>query len=92
MTTSQDDQGLIAVLVERMESQRLPKALALKEKVDRGERLDDFDIAFLEDVFSDTVQIKPLLARHPEFEELAGKVSSLYREITERALANEQAG
>ena len=39
--------GLATVIVERLEQQRLPRALDLQEKVGRGERLDDFDIAFL---------------------------------------------
>lgn len=51
MADTSKDAGLIQVLAERMESQRLPRALSLKEKVDQGETLDDFDIKFLEDIF-----------------------------------------
>ena len=91
MTTPDQDQGLIAVLMERFETQRLPRALALKEKVDQGECLNEFDIAFLEETFADSTKVMPLLARHPEYELLASKVASLYREITEKALANEKA-
>jgi hypothetical protein len=32
-----------------------------------------------------------MLARHPEYKELASKVASLYREITDKALANQKA-
>ena len=35
--------GLIQVLSERIESQPLPRALSIKEQVDRGETLSDFD-------------------------------------------------
>lgn len=90
MTSTPADQGMLAVLIDRMEKQRLPRALALKEKVDQGETLDDFDLSFLEDVFTDAANIKPLLARHPEHQELVGKVTALYREITEKALDNQR--
>lgn len=90
MTNSANEQGVLAVLVERLEKQRLPRALAIKAKVDGGALLDDSDITFLEEVFADTANIKSLVVRHPEYEELAGKVTSLYREITERALANQE--
>ena len=82
--------GLIAVLMERLEKQRLPRALALKEKVDNGERLSDFDILFLEDVFSSAKEVKPLLEHHPEYQNLAIRMISLYKAITEKALENEQ--
>ena len=92
MKDPQQDAGMLAVLIERLEAQRLPRALDLKEKVDKGERLDDFDLAFLEDVFSDSQEIQPLMERHPEHQEIAAKMMGLYREITEKALANERSG
>jgi hypothetical protein len=90
MTSSDAESGVLAVLIERLEKQRLPRALALKEKVDKGEILDDFDIAFLQDVFADSSRIKPVIEHHPEYHSLAAKMVSLYHEITERALANQQ--
>lgn len=90
MTDDKDDDGLIFVLMERFEKMRLPRAISLKEKVDGGAVLDDYDVAFLEEVFSDSNKIKPLLDRHPEYQELATRVITLYREITEKALENEK--
>jgi hypothetical protein len=90
MSDDKDDDGLIYVLMERFEKIRLPRALSLKEKVDGGAVLDDYDIAFLEEVFSDSNKIKPLLDRHPEYQELATRVLTLYGEITEKALENEK--
>ena len=51
--------------------------------------LDKFDIEFLEQVFEDANTIKPLLDRHPEWQELAAPMVHLYKEVTETALKNE---
>jgi hypothetical protein len=90
MTDDKDDEGLIYVLMERLEKVRLPRALSLKEKVDGGEPLDEFDLKFLEEVFSDSGKIKPLLDKHPEYHELATRMITLYKEITEKGLENEK--
>ncbi len=44
MTESEKDAGIMAVLLERFEKQRLPRALALKQKVDKGEPLDELSM------------------------------------------------
>jgi len=84
------DAGLIQVLAKRMETQRLPRALSLKDKVDQGETLNEFDIHFLEDVFRDAQKVMTLVDRHPEWQELVTRVIHLYKEITDKALNNEQ--
>jgi hypothetical protein len=83
--------GTIAVLAKRMVEERLPKALALKERVDRGEVLSDLDLNFLEQVLADATTIRPLMKEDPRVLEVAGRMLELYREISERALANELA-
>ncbi|MCG6899944.1 MAG: hypothetical protein LJE75_08075 [Gammaproteobacteria bacterium] len=90
MADTEYDAALIQVLAERLEKIRLPVALELKEKVDRGDPLNDLDISFLEEVFEDAGKIKPLLDRHPEWKSLAAKMVSLYYEITTKALENEK--
>ncbi len=90
MTESSNDAALIQVLVDRLEKIRLPIALELKEKVDRGEVLNDLEIEYLEEVLGDVNQVKPLLDRHPEWQELAARMTTLYSEITTKALENER--
>ncbi len=91
MSDKSYDMGVLTALAERMTNERLPRALALKEKVDRGETLDDSDIAFLEKVFADVRTIEPLLNRNPQYQDIAGRMARLYKEITDKALQNEQA-
>jgi hypothetical protein len=90
MNQTDRDAGIISVLLDRLEKQRLPRVLALKEKVDSGELLDDFDIEYLEEAFSDAGKIEALIERHPEYKEIAARVTGLYHEITSKALENEK--
>ena len=88
---SPDDVGVAVAIMQRMETQHLPRALELKEKVDGGERLDPLDISFLERVFADSNDNRPLLAKHPEYQELAARMLHIYHQITAKALENEKA-
>lgn len=90
MSEASQDAGLVMVILERLEKQRLPRALQLKEKVDRGERLEDFELRLLEEMLGDANQVRPLVERNPEYQDLAARVLHLYREITHKALENEQ--
>lgn len=92
MSSDEHDAGLIVVLMERFEKQRLPRARSLKEKVDRGGLLNEFDVAFLEQVLADWHRMKPILDRHPEYQGLAAQAIHLYKQITDRAMENEKAG
>lgn len=91
MTETSKDAGLIQVLAQQLETKRLPRALSLKEKVDGGATLNDVDIEFLEGVFQDARSVSTLVDRHPEWQDLATKMIQLYKEITEKALENEEA-
>ena len=90
METSSKDSGVILALMQRFNEQRLPEALAIKKRVEQGERLSELDIAFLEKVLSDANDVMPMIDKHPELQSLASRAVSLYKEITEKALENEK--
>lgn len=90
MNNSTTDTGLIEVLLERLEKQRLPRLLAINEKVDAGKPLEDMDLEFLESSILDARKAIPLIDRNPEYQHLAAQVMELYKEITDKALRIEK--
>jgi hypothetical protein len=90
MSDLDKDDGVALVLLKRLTEIRLPRALAIKEQVDRGERLSESEVEFLDRVFDDAVANRSEWESHPELGEIISKVANLYQEITEKALANEK--
>ena len=89
MTDKIHDAGVTQVLLDRLNNQRLPRALELKEKVDAGETLGEYDLQFLDEVFADAQTIQPMVDRHPEYQPLVARLIHLYKEILDKALENQ---
>ncbi len=90
MTDENKELGVAITLLERLASETVPKALEIKERVDRGEKLDHWDIEFLEKLFKRAEEVRPMIDRHPEYQEIFAKAVHLYKEISDQALKNEQ--
>jgi len=88
MADNSEDEGVVQALLERFNKIGLPRALALKDKVDRGEELSDMDTQYLASVNDTFRKAQPLIARHPEYEALSIKAIGLYQEILAKALEN----
>lgn len=85
-----DDTGTMQALLERLLNFRLPRAMALKKRVDAGERLTDADIAFLKSALEDAQDGQKFVARNAEFHDLGIRIVQLYDEIVRKATENEK--
>ena len=86
---SDDDDAIIQMLLERLVSQRLPRVVAIRDRVNQGERLTDFDIDFLQEAMTDAGDAAKYLDRHPELQSLGVRLVQLYDEIVTKATENE---
>lgn len=82
--------GTAYVLLMRLNNERLPRAMQLKEIVDRGERLSDYDKSYLKRVLSEAGEVRRAANKLPEYRDLVKQMTLLYDEITRKALENEQ--
>ena len=91
MTMSKKDLGIAQVMLQHLNEQRLPQALKMKDRVDKGELLTDYDREFLKEVTEEARLIPALLERQPQFKPLAQQVFSLFEHIAAKGLENEKA-
>ena len=91
MTEDNKDLGIAITLLESFNEDTLPKAFEIKQRLDRGEKLDHWDIEFLEQWFKRAEEIKPLVDRHPEYQEIYASAVHLYKQISDLAVVNEKA-
>ena len=92
MVTDQNkhDIGVITVLLDRFEHQRLPTALAMQKKVEDGGTLNEMDLQFLKEVSTDINSNNTLLERHPDCKDIATRMLNLCCDITKKGLENEK--
>jgi hypothetical protein len=92
MSEVSKDSGVLTVLAQRLVEQRLPKLLLLKERLDQGEVLTDYDLRFLEEALSDAQENIALVDRNRDVQDIAAQVMHLYKEIMDKAVQNETSG
>jgi len=89
MSDKVDDTATIHALLKRLTEFRLPRTLALKTRVDAGERMTDEDIAFLKEALEDAHHGAKFVKRNPEFHDVGSRIVSLYHDIVSKAAENE---
>jgi hypothetical protein len=92
MRSPSHDQGVIQVLLDRLNNQRLPRLLTLKANVEAGEPLTNSDLEFMQQVAEDAGRVKPIIDRHPEYQALVAQVLTVFADISDKALENENRG
>lgn len=90
MPDPNEDDGVIQVLLKLLTEDRLPRTLRIKERVDQGETLNEFDLEYLDEILDEAEQAHDLACSHAELQPLVSKLSDLYSEITKKALDNER--
>ena len=91
MINSLKDRGIYMAILLRFEKYTLPRTVAIKEKVEQGAKLEDYDIDFLKKVLSNIQRYKSLIDRHPEYHDIESRAIWMYTQIIDLALKNEMA-
>jgi len=90
MNDSTQNIGVGIAVLDRFTNFTLPRLLDLKQRVEEGGRLEEWDIDFLREALERAEDIRPLVTDDPESQALYARVVHLYHEITEQGLLNEQ--
>lgn len=90
MTELNRDDAVLTVMLRHFEAHLLPDALDIKERIDRGELLSDRAADFLDEAIKDIGRTRHLVDQHPELQPLYARTARMFRQITRRALENEQ--
>ena len=90
-TDSKDkDKGVIFVLLDRFNKQRLPRAKEMKKRVDAGELLTELDHSFIKEVFDEGRKIEQIVERNPEYRELYNNAFNLWHEVINKDRENQK--
>ena len=84
------DNNLLYTFLDHYEKQLMPLLLSIQQKVSNKTRLNDYEISFLEGIYSEIQTIQPLVERHPEYQTLFSRFVDLYKDISLKALENEK--
>ena len=81
--------GMLVTLMQRFKTQRLPRIMQIKEQVDQGRRLGEYDRRFLEEVIQDAQRNIRYVEEIPECQQMFIQLAHLYKQIIEKAVDNE---
>lgn len=89
VATRLDEDRTLTAFVVTFGRHRLPHALDIKEEMDDGALLSDWDIAFLQQAIGEASRARALADRHPELQAFYARAVHLYDQIAVQALKNE---
>ena len=90
MNQKEADKATLTAIMDRFTNWRYPRAIAIYERLQSGEKATKADLEFLDRVAEAAQEIMPIIERNPEYHEIGAKAIALYRDLTELALKNEQ--
>ncbi len=91
MTRAQKQIGIVLAVLNRLNNDRLPRALVLRTKVNRGECLSEVEREFLRRVSDEADSMRTLVEQNPEYKKLHSQVTELYSEIARKGRENAEA-
>jgi hypothetical protein len=84
------EQALMAVMMTNFQHNQLERVLDIKQEVDAGRLLMDYDLDFMAELCGDAQDSIALIRRFPEYQEVYIKAIGLFREIAYKAMENER--
>ncbi len=85
-----DELGTIEAILQSFDRYQIPQILKIKEDVDRGEVLGEFEMTLLQEAIKDVQVWEHIADRHSEYKKLIAEIASLYSYITQKALDNQK--
>lgn len=82
--------GVIQSLVMEYEQHRLPRIFRLKDKIDRGEVINDIDLDYICKQLKDASLAMHLTVHYPELQDFCLIMGHLCKDICEGALENQK--
>lgn len=90
MSDLDTDSSIILAVLQNFEKQLLPRVIEIKQSLDDGNIINEFDLEFLSEALHEARSLMPYLERHPEYEPFVCKLIHYYKIITDEALDNER--
>ncbi len=84
-----NNEALIRVMMTNFQRHELERVLDIKQTVDAGSPLAEYDIAFMGQLCQEAIDSMRLVGEFPEYQNVFVQAVQLFKEITEKGLANE---